>query len=168
MCRNPLKSGQCFLQSKEYKKGKLPKKLRSQSPQIGSMFLTEQKECGIWHRDKILVAIPSNRVNVSYIVKELERFCIFRPGSQSPQIGSMFLTEPESLLGSLKLIKGRNPLKSGQCFLPNRGKECFFGMEEGRNPLKSGQCFLQRNKIKPSPVWDYRRNPLKSGQCFLP
>ena len=51
-----------------------------QSPQIGSMFPD-------------LVAIPSNRVNVSYFEelpdkKEMER----RARSQSPQIGSMFLT----------------------------------------------------------------------------
>ena len=39
---------------------------------------------------------------------------------------------------------GRNPLKSGQCFLPEL-QDLFipeYGELEGRNPLKSGQCFL--------------------------
>ena len=64
MSRNPLKSGQCFLP--------------------------------VWGKSKkstdlILVAIPSNRVNVSY----------------TPQI--------VQVLGHID--GGRNPLKSGQCFL---------------------------------------------------
>ena len=69
--RNPLKSGQCFLPcpkcgsecSRIYKK--------SQSPQIGSMFLTQM--CFILYLLQtvtILVAIPSNRVNVSYLFWE--------------------------------------------------------------------------------------------------
>ena len=88
--RNPLKSGQCFLQERELSKnGK--KKLRSQSPQIGSMFLTgvnilllniakttesQSPQIGSMFLTRMvatktsyeeaLVAIPSNRVNVSY------------------------------------------------------------------------------------------------------
>ena len=42
-------------------------------------------------------------------------------GSQSPQIGSMFLTESISKSIS-KLEKRRNPLKSGQCFLQSISK----------------------------------------------
>ena len=40
---------------------------------------------------------------------------------------------------------GRNPLKSGQCFLhlKEKIKEAIEFEEEGRNPLKSGQCFLR-------------------------
>ena len=39
------------------------------------------------------VAIPSNRVNVSYIKKKMENiYQLFIIVSQSPQIGSMFLT----------------------------------------------------------------------------
>ena len=63
--RNPLKSGQCFLLRKTKK---------------GEGFLA------------ILVAIPSNRVNVSYKIKE-----------KLSSIG--------------KVSFSRNPLKSGQCFL---------------------------------------------------
>ena len=89
-CRNPLKSGQCFLQIEKEVKGKKVLIEMSQSPQIGSMFLTSippyAKPHGI-----ILVAIPSNRVNVSYFIKLYY----------------------EHVLNRL----GRNPLKSGQCFL---------------------------------------------------
>ena len=92
----------------------------SQSPQIGSMFPTrdaiayyywdgESEEVAIpsnrvnvsylmwlWKVKKFFViktvAIPSNRVNVSYIyeVKSIEYVFPFK--SQSPQIGSMFPT----------------------------------------------------------------------------
>jgi len=61
----------------------------SQSPQIGSMFLTQ-----IFSWDLISglhVAIPSNRVNVSYDENELKQ--------------------------KLAQFPSRNPLKSGQCFL---------------------------------------------------
>ena len=40
VCRNPLKSGQCFLLSKNISKFEKQLKEESQSPQIGSMFLT--------------------------------------------------------------------------------------------------------------------------------
>ena len=65
--RNPLKSGQCFLQGQW------------------------EGEC---HTDDGQVAIPSNRVNVSYSKRE----CV----------------EEKMPDGSVS----RNPLKSGQCFLP--------------------------------------------------
>ena len=63
-CRNPLKSGQCFLLSG---RAKLVVKdpIRSQSPQIGSMFLTAWVQSLVKLASE-LVAIPSNRVNVSY------------------------------------------------------------------------------------------------------
>ena len=65
------------------------------------------------------VAIPSNRVNVSYPkAKGLPILENIMVSSQSPQIGSMFLT-----------------LKNGACML-------IFAQTLGRNPLKSGQCFL--------------------------
>ena len=38
--------------------------------------------------------------------------------SQSPQIGSMFPTRKQPPLYDYLHEKGRNPLKSGQCFLP--------------------------------------------------
>ena len=86
--RNPLKSGQCFLQKwklhvdicsdpvaipsnrvnvsyADFVQGFLGEKTMSQSPQIGSMFLTL---CIAIRSDGVVlrVAIPSNRVNVSY------------------------------------------------------------------------------------------------------
>ena len=65
-CRNPLKSGQCFLQ--------LRKKIKECLASLG-------------------VAIPSNRVNVSYF-EEIN------------------LPDVEH-----EAMPSRNPLKSGQCFL---------------------------------------------------
>ena len=71
--------------------------------------------------------------------------------SQSPQIGSMFLTqvvaagEDRTATGR----RGRNPLKSGQCFLlihDGTGNQFFHS--HGRNPLKSGQCFLLKERGK--------------------
>ena len=63
---------------------------------------------------------------------------------------------------------GRNPLKSGQCFLLKNGQLCGSLHHGGRrNPLKSGQCFLQGKSVPGKPVQRHRRNPLKSGQCFL-
>ena len=70
------------------------KETESQSPQIGSMFPTDKAfECPLSLRS---VAIPSNRVNVSYIKKVIAYRCFIndRIESQSPQIGSMFPTAP--------------------------------------------------------------------------
>ena len=64
--RNPLKSGQCFLLPLSYNKINVYL-YSSQSPQIGSMFLTKRKVFPIWEVRGINVAIPSNRVNVSYL-----------------------------------------------------------------------------------------------------
>ena len=68
----------------------------SQSPQIGSMFLTRKKESKIMS-SVVNVAIPSNRVNVSYP----------RPFHSNADSDCSFSC--------------RNPLKSGQCFLPFMG-----------------------------------------------
>ena len=70
--RNPLKSGQCFL----LRSGKVYEVwVESQSPQIGSMFLTKREEK--MAELKLIVAIPSNRVNVSYLKKGRKetKFC---------------------------------------------------------------------------------------------
>ena len=88
----------------------------SQSPQIGSMFPTCLRG-GIFPACLCVVAIPSNRVNVSYSFRGIRNADYVR--------------------------FSRNPLKSGQCFLlvvewgimGKGGWKC-------RNPLKSGQCFL--------------------------
>ena len=118
-------------------------------------------------------------------------------GSQSPQIGSMFLTQKISARRKpYGFMLGRNPLKSGQCFLPRismdssttgSGKSgvaipsnrvnvsyteliesLLYGNEECRNPLKSGQCFLRKRFFQRLDLVGTGRNPLKSGQCFLP
>ena len=58
----------------------------------------------------------------------------------------MFLTGIKNVTKSQYRERGRNPLKSGQCFLHN----VFSGLEPDetivirRNPLKSGQCFLHK------------------------
>ena len=68
------------------------------------------------------VAIPSNRVNVSYKGKLTSEFVLKNCG--------------------------RNPLKSGQCFLRSVAKlEVSYLYQGSRNPLKSGQCFLQMCSI---------------------
>ena len=62
------------------------------------------------------VAIPSSRVNVSYLYGKG-----YKPAdmsmSQSPQVGSMFPTRQAPLMWLASAYTGRNPLKSGQCFL---------------------------------------------------
>ena len=68
------------------------------------------------------VAIPSNRVNVSYKGKLTSEFVLKNCG--------------------------RNPLKSGQCFLRSVAKlEVSYLYQGSRNPLKSGQCFLQDARV---------------------
>ena len=89
--RNPLKSGQCFLHLYEI--------LEEDSKRLG------------------LVAIPSNRVNVSYS-RGWKVWCGGILASQSPQIGSMFLTQKHIGVQTQMPKMSRNPLKSGQCFLP--------------------------------------------------
>ena len=91
------------------------------------------------------VAIPSNRVNVSYLLASTLANCPQATSSQSPQIGSMFLTVQERETRALGESAGRNPLKSGQCFLREvkNGQNYTVWNLWGRNPLKSGQCFLR-------------------------
>ena len=142
-CRNPLKSGQCFLQGKKgYCKIRREKE-RSRNPlKSGQCFLHEYivepqpKFRGIY------VAIPSNRVNVSYKGRNGERTC-------------------------RKKRKSRNPLKSGQCFLQRK---------EGKMQTKCAIVAIPSNRVNVSYIWLKTkktedlilcRNPLKSGQCFL-
>ena len=88
----------------------------SQSPQIGSMFLTkEHPKMIILATSAAQVAIPSNRVNVSYVEGRTTADDEVLAGSQSPHIGSMFLTMGSELWQGV--LPRRNPLKSGQCFL---------------------------------------------------
>ena len=62
--------------------------------------------------------------------------------SQSPRIGSMFLTM-DILIKKYMKYKGlrRNPLESGQCFSLKNGRWVNVTQQERRNPLESGQCF---------------------------
>ena len=112
-CRNPLKSGQCFL--------------LLEFPVSSN---TLELAC---------VAIPSNRVNVSYLDKILS--------------------------GDQAQAESRNPLKSGQCFLQRESVSKNIDKLESRNPLKSGQCFLQH----PSFFTHYRKlnTPFAGTSLFL-
>ena len=91
---------------------------KSQSPQIGSMFLT--------------LTSSGHYIEV----------CYFRR-SQSPQIGSMFLTGCN--IPSLKKSgRRRNPLKSGQCFLQRMKKagDYISGAKVGSQFPHIGSMFL--------------------------
>ena len=86
---------------------------KSQSPQIGSMFLTwpdAEKPAS----KRIIVAIPSNRVNVSYVYL---------------------------ILTTKTLLSCRNPLKSGQCFLPVSEVLDESGISQSQSP-QIGSMFL--------------------------
>ena len=113
--------------------------------------------------------------------------------SQSPQIGSMFPTCVAFFFKDEKnrLRYGRNPLKSGQCFLPaivdvvcdeeipvaipsnrvnvsykeNDGYRYNLYFAQSRNPLKSGQCFLLRNGMLRSPLYISSQSP-QIGSMF--
>ena len=90
MRRNPLESGQCF-----------------------SLGLRRK----IAEKASYKVAIPSNRVNVSHKMKAIiDAHFLPECQSQSPRIGSMFLTTETVSKEMKEGIEGRNPLESGQCF----------------------------------------------------
>ena len=111
--RNPLESGQCFLRMNTKKGGEGDESLVSQSPRIGSMFLT------LYLNSKIL-----------------------------------------------NTYSRRNPLESGQCFLQKMIEELqAMGIKTRRNPLESGQCFLQH----PSFFTHYRKlnTPFAGTSLFL-
>ena len=93
-CRNPLKSGQCFL-------------------------LSALLKCAEWG---LLVAIPSNRVNVSYTAIQLAHPLSVQTVSQSPQIGSMFLTlqSCRNWLTQVRLVPSQSP-QIGSMFLTSYG-----------------------------------------------
>ncbi len=91
--------------------------------------------------------------------------------SQSPQVGSMFPTVEKNWEDMTIVIKGRNPLKSGQCFLPLKNNEW-----ERKATSKLSQSPQVGSMFPTKTSTSYRRwalrftcrNPLKSGQCFLP
>ena len=91
MRRNPLKSGQCFLRLEKAKIEARKKGYSGRNPlKSGQCFL---------------------QTFTVLRIKEPEA------KSQSPQIGSMFLTRNKSRKTTENTEQCRNPLKSGQCFL---------------------------------------------------
>ena len=92
--RNPLKSGQCFLRKRTSKDVHLESRnVAIPSNRVNVSYII--KEISTFpDGKKTYVAIPSNRVNVSYFYEDKieDGYSIFA-GSQSPQIGSMFLNK---------------------------------------------------------------------------
>ena len=118
--------------------------LLSQSPQIGSMFLTLYDYLYEKGFTPSFVAIPSNRVNVSYHFWELRREVEINAVSQSPQIGSMFLTYNQNFIELVEEVR-EVAIPSNRVnvsYIENKGKK-IKALKVCRNPLKSGQCFLQ-------------------------
>ena len=139
--RNPLKSGQCFLLSKplpEAWKGYWFVAIPSNRVNVSYFFITGRKRIKflqvaipsnrvnvsyIAHRifNKVYeeVAIPSNRVNVSYLGKiKKQNVCQFKK-SQSPQIGSMFLTLYHDLGRNCRARNWSQSPQIGSMFLTN-------------------------------------------------
>ena len=169
-CRNPLKSGQCFLLW-DLKWG-VKKVWWSRNPlKSGQCFL--QKYIAALKALELSLSRNPLKSGQCFLLKWALKIknSYFRYLSQSPQIGSMFLTWKGQGFIKVNFPPCRNPLKSGQCFLHgwswishrwNNGKD-------SRNPLKSGQCFLhERGKIYtldvPNPHWS--QSP-QIGSMFL-
>ena len=91
MRRNPLKSGQCFLQRKIFESNRL----LNSSP----------------------VAIPSNRVNVSYLASKMQRQNNIQVAIPSNRVNVSYQKTFSKTIIEKEKLQGRNPLKSGQCFL---------------------------------------------------
>ena len=105
--------------------------MTSQSPQSGSMFLTCNRRIKLWMHSA--VAIPSKRVNVSYIDWHSASDAVWDAlWSQSPQSGSMFLTYTMhcQIMNGLESLS-QSP-QSGSMFLtyPRLGldPDKFFGV----------------------------------------
>ena len=115
-------------------------------------------------KEKVFVAIPSNRVKRS----KSQRVALIsggKPSSQSPQIGSSVQSEGDRQL-SMGQQRCRNPLKSGQAFKAADNKLGWKRRHPGRNPLKSGQAFKVAVTGSRMDSETACRNPLKSGQAF--
>ena len=76
-----------FLKGKEVKKNEDRVAIPSNRVNVSYFSKRGEKETL-----SLSVAIPSNRVNVSYVVKKMKDGIEVEFESQSPQIGSMFLT----------------------------------------------------------------------------
>ena len=110
------------------------------------MFLTQQAQCLLARPFLFLrkVAIPSNRVNVSYPasrIREAAREALL-VAIPSNRVNVSYLAD-SGVFNKKQIEACRNPLKSGQCFLRIlQGFKSFDWSLRRRNPLKSGQCFL--------------------------
>ena len=112
-CRNPLESGQCF-SPKAFEAHKKRIEERSQSPRIGSMFLTYEWRTDRGRRSELRRNPLESGQCFSPFMGSFRRW--LKLASQSPRIGSMFLTLSHLIQNIENLILGRNPLESGQCF----------------------------------------------------
>ena len=184
--------GSMFLTTVERWLEQEKKNKESQSPQIGSMFLTYIKEITAPWKTWKQVAIPSNRVNVSYIIGTAK----LRQGkaeSQSPQIGSMFLTLPKprpigegkgrrsqspqigSMFLTIQICIGKNLLLFRVAIPSNRVNVSYMvnGNKEVRDfppvaiPSNRVNVSYGLKQERDSRGINRSRNPLKSGQCFL-
>ena len=82
----------------------------------------------------------------------------------------MFLTKFLELAIRARMAEaGRNPLKSGQCFLHGPADEGYVSLAGSQSP-QIGSMFLTIKGVYGAKVLNIKdcRNPLKSGQCFLP
>ena len=147
VCRNPLKSGQCFLHEDRAVfpdleevaipsnrvnvsyclQGRIQKNHQSVAIPSNRVNVSYLVQLPNWkYPICIKVAIPSNRVNVSYTEHQNKLKKALKKASQSPQIGSMFLTKElkaqlESFLGFPVAIPSNRVnvsyMRIGQCFL---------------------------------------------------
>ena len=97
-CRNPLKSGQCFLLILACNYPEIDAVVAIPSNRVNVSYMERRSESD-WVANS--VAIPSNRVNVSYKGRRGEMPLLPRRRSQSPQIGSMFPTYKRRYILSL-------------------------------------------------------------------
>ena len=138
----------------------------SQSPQIGSMFLTDELvklwEEGHFRRNPLKSGQCFLLENVPCQWLKQGEQC----RSQSPQIGSMFLTPLDAQQMGITMDTGRNPLKSGQCFLRKKKEQTKTVRQWSQSP-QIGSMFLTEKEEEMRKKKEQSRNPLKSGQCFL-
>ena len=111
-------------------------KIKSQSPQIGSLF---QSEDTVEETVEDIGLNPLKSGHCFNLVKNLKAKDLLWLRSQSPQIGSLFqwIMKPKMIGIGMNSL---NPLKSGHCFNKPE-QEIWFIFYKSLNPLKSGHCF---------------------------
>ncbi len=130
LSRNPLKSGQCFqLETPQFYYLWKPLVSQSRNPlKSGQCF--QLGNCIRIGVGIIIVAIPSNRVNVSNGRAETEEEMIIKSKVAIPSNRVNVSNSPFIF----------HPLRPGR---------------KGRNPLKSGQCFQQRTRATAPSSWGW-------------